>query len=277
MKKILIIICLLSSIPSTRAQPNLQLDTIYANDKKNVALFFPEPIRQGITGSENFLFTFNREKEQHFGLLQAKPGDESNLLVIGNSGSIFSYIIKYSMQLTTLNHFIAKAKRIGTENPLSEITAKGITKEESDTGTIGYYEQFCFNLINRKQGIRKLKKQAQGVTLRIDNIVFDKEELYFVIQIENNSSLDYDFNFLNLSVQTRKKGKKKSMQSLYKEPVFKYNLPLKIKKKQAKKLIYVLPKFSISPERLVNLELNEKKGERNLKLKVSSKYINNPN
>lgn len=28
------------------------LDTIYANDQKNVALFFPEPIRQGITGSK---------------------------------------------------------------------------------------------------------------------------------------------------------------------------------------------------------------------------------
>lgn len=271
------IICLLSSIAFIRAQHNLHLDTIYANDKKNVALFFPEPIRQGITGSENYIFTFNREKEQHLGLLQAKPGDESNLLVISNSGSIFSYIIKYSKQLTTLNHFITKANRIGTEFSFSKSTTKGITKENPHTGTLGYHKQFCLNLINRKQGIKKLKKQNHGVTLSIENIVFDNEELYFVIQIENNSSLDYDLNFLNLSVQTRKKGKKKSMQSLYKEPVFKYNLPLKIKKKQAKKLVYVLPKFSINNQRLLTLTLNEKNGERNLKLKVSSKYINNPN
>lgn len=271
------IICLLSSIASTKAQHTLQLDTIYANDTKNVALFFPEPIRQGITGSENFIFTFNREKEQHLGLLQAKPGDESNLLVIGNSGSIFSYIIKYSKQLTTLNHFITKAKQIGNENPDSESSIKGITKENPHTGTLGYHEQFCFNLINRKQGIKKLKKQDHGVILSIENIVFDNEELYFVIQIENNSSLDYDLDFLNLSVQTRKKGKKKSMQSLHKEPIFKYDLPLKIMKKQAKKMIYVLPKFSINNQRMVTLALNEKNGERNLKLKVSSKYINNPN
>ena len=32
-------------------------DTLYANDTKNVALFFPNPIRQGITGSENLLLT----------------------------------------------------------------------------------------------------------------------------------------------------------------------------------------------------------------------------
>ncbi len=37
-------------------------DTIYANDKKNVALFFPEPIRQGITGTSNFIFTLIEKK-----------------------------------------------------------------------------------------------------------------------------------------------------------------------------------------------------------------------
>ena len=49
------------------------LDTIFANESKIVALFFPAPIRQGITGAENFVFTYNREQEQHFGLLQASP------------------------------------------------------------------------------------------------------------------------------------------------------------------------------------------------------------
>jgi len=93
------------------------LDTIYANDTKNVALFFPEPIRQGITGSDNFVFTYNREKEQYFGLLQAKPGEESNLLVINRNGSIFSYIVRYKKQLSKLNYFIPLSNSIGNEKP----------------------------------------------------------------------------------------------------------------------------------------------------------------
>jgi len=277
MKQLLFISFFLAVNPLVKAQQNTELDTIYANDKKNVALFFPEPIRHGITGSENFIFTFNREKEKYLGLLQAKPGDESNLLVISNRGSIFSYIIKYSNELPTLNHFITKDKQIGNENPLSDNSTKEIPKKHSFSKTKEYHEGFCSYLINRKHRIAKLKKQIDGVTLSIENIVFDKEELYFVIQIDNNSSLDYDLNFLNTSVQTRKKGKKKSMQSLPKEPILKYNLPVKIKAKQTKKMIYVFSKFSISPYRLVTLELNEKNGERNLKLKVASKYINNPN
>jgi hypothetical protein len=253
------------------------LDTIYANDKKNVALFFPEPIRQGITGSENFVFTYNREKEQYFGLLQAKPGAESNLLVISNTGSIFSYIVRYKEQLSQLNYFIPESKRIGNEKSLSKLPKKEIEKEKRFNKKRNNYQRFCSYLVSKKKQIRRLKKKREGITLSIENIVFDKEELYFVIEIVNNSSLDYDLNFLNLTIQTRKKGKKKSLQSIYQEPVFKYKLPLKIKEKETKKLVYVLPKFSISDQRLVVLQLDENNGERNVKLKISKKFINNPN
>lgn len=94
------------------------LDTIYANDKKNVALFFPEPIRQGITGTSNFVFTYNREKEQYFGLLQATPGIESNLFTVTKNGQVYSYILKYKEQLSKLNYFISDKESIGSERPL---------------------------------------------------------------------------------------------------------------------------------------------------------------
>ena len=45
------------------------LNIIYANEHMNVALFFPKPIRQAITGNSHFVFTYNRETPQYFGLL----------------------------------------------------------------------------------------------------------------------------------------------------------------------------------------------------------------
>ncbi len=260
-----------------KAQKTETLDTIFANDQKNVALFFPEPIRQGITGSDNFIFTYNREKEQYFGLLQAKPGKESNLLVINRNGSIFSYIVKYKKQLSRLNYFIPNSSSIGNEKPL--ITDMEIVEESKysiDNGAY-YYQKFSSYLLDRKQRIGRIKKRSQGIVLSIENIVFDKEELYFVIQIKNSSTLDYDLNFLNFSVETRQKGKKKSLQRIYQEPLFVFNRPTKIAENETVRLVYVLPKFSLSNDRRTVLELNENKGERNLKLKVSHKYINNPN
>ncbi|MCC4227120.1 DUF4138 domain-containing protein [Zunongwangia profunda] len=259
------------------AQTSFHLDTIYANDQKNVALFFPEPIRQGITGSENFVFTYNREKGQYFGLLQAKPGKESNLLVVGKNGAVFSYIVTYRKKLDQLNYFIPTSKSIGNEKPTGLDSITIVKREDTIVNRTYYYNKFCSYLVDRKQRIGRLKKRNEGIILSVENIVFDKEELYFVIQIENKSSLDYDLNFLKLSIETRKKGKKKSLQRLYQEPVFNYNLPSKVKENESVRLVYVLPKFSIGNDRRAVLKLNEKNGERNLKLNISHIFINNPN
>ena len=113
--KTYITLLLLACSMSIQAQK--PLDTIYANDKKNVALFFPNPIRQGITGASHFIFTYNREKEQYFGLLQAKPGTESNLLTVTNDGEVYSYILKYADKLPELNYFINEKESIGSELP----------------------------------------------------------------------------------------------------------------------------------------------------------------
>lgn len=276
MKSYLLITILVFVSVFSEAQEKEILDTIYANDQKNVALFFPNPIRQGVTGADHFIFTYNREKEQYFGLLQAQPGKESNLLIINNNGSVFSYIVRYKEALSKLNYFIPLSNAIGNEKPVKDKLTTTKTEEWRFNASL-YYERFCSYLVKRKQNIGRLKNRNDGIVLTVENIVFDKEELYFVIQIENRSSLDYDVNFLNLSIDTRKKGKKKSLQSLYQEPVYKYKLPTKITKKQIVRLVYVVPKFSISNERSIVLELNENNGERNVKLKISNDYINNPN
>lgn len=260
-----------------KAQRPIVLDTIYANEYKNVALFFPEPIRQGITGADNFVFTYNRDKEQYFGLLQAKPGKESNLLVVNRNGSVFSYIVRYKKELSKLNYFIPLSSSIGNEKPLVEKVSTGFNIEPLIGNSEYHYQKFCSYLLDRKQRIGRIKNRTEGVILSVENIVFDKEELYFVIEIENRSSLDYDLNFLNLSVQTRSKGKRKSLQTLPKNTVYEYNVPTKVEAGTKTRMVYVVPKFSLSNDRRAIIELNEKDGERNVALKVSHRFINNPN
>ena len=273
---ILILIALVSAFAKAQKQP-IPLDTIYANDTKNVALFFPEPIRQGITGSDNFVFTYNRDKGQYFGLLQAKPGKESNLLVINKDGSVFSYILRYKKQLSKLNYFIPVSSSIGTEKPIVTDSILAESSEERVDNRTYYYQKFCSYLLNRKQRIGRIKKRNEGIVLSVENIVFDKEELYFVIQIENNSSLDYDLNFLNLSIETRQKGKRKSLQRLYQKPLYTHGLPTKIPENDIARLVYVMPKFSLSNDRRAILEVNEANGGRTVKLKIRHRFINNPN
>jgi len=149
------------------------LDTIYANDKKNVALFFPNQIRQGITGMENFVFTYNREKEQYFGLLQATPGTESNLLAITNDGQVYTYILKYSDTLQKLNYFIKKSESIGNEKPetiesaeLEEVNKKG------DNINL-YYRRYSEYLLKSKLYTMTTKRK-HGMVLKLLKVAYNK-------------------------------------------------------------------------------------------------------
>lgn len=290
MKTTLLITSLISliAVAQMRAQGMTSLrptDTILANEHKSVALFFPDPIRQGITGSPHFVFTYNREKEQHLGLLQATPGEVSNLLVISDKGEVFSYILMYSDKLEKLNYFVFNSGSIGNEN--FQITEGKIGEEEDLSSVIPLakysldkevqFRNFCSFLLRKKAEFGNIHKRKSGISLHVENIIFHGEELYFVLKIQNKSSLDYEPDFLNISVETSKKGKKKSIQRILQEPVYTFRVPGKIQKEKIARFVYVLPKFSIAEDKVVILDLNERNGERDIELKVSKKYINNPN
>ncbi|MBI6119625.1 DUF4138 domain-containing protein [Salegentibacter maritimus] len=281
-KQVLIIALMIVGAIDLIAQQNL--DTIYANDKMNVALVFPDPIRQGITGSENFVFTYNRELEQNLGLLQAVPGEESNLLVISSKGSIFSYIVKYSEELEKINYFIADSSKIGyefsrinEENRASEKVYSELPTEKELEDKNNQYRDLSANLLGSEQSIGEHRKRKNGIELNVENLVFNGSELYFVFEIINNSSIDYEPAYLDIFVETRKQGKKKSIQKLPVIPVYKYLKPEIIRQNRSRRFVYVLPKFSIAEDKVVRVDLKEQNGERDIKLKLKHKVINHPN
>lgn len=270
--------CLFSPCSAQVSISNTEiLDTIYANDQKNIALFFSNPIQQGITGSEKFVFTYNRETQQHFGLLQATAGKESNLLIIDSKGSIFSYILKYKKALHKLNYFISDSSSIGNLNviPQKEIVNNRILDSIESNKT--KYQKFCKFLIQQKHRKPLVRKKRFGIRLSVNNIVFDENELYVIMEINNTSGLDYDVNFLKSFVQTKRKAKNISKQRILQHPIFKYKYSEKIISKKSNKFILVFNKFSLGKNKNFIFELNEKNGERNFKLVVKPKFTNNPN
>ena len=89
--------------------------------------------------------------------------------------------------------------------------------------------------------------------------------------------MDYDVEFLEIAVQSRAKGKRKSSQRIVKQPLYKHKLPSKVKKGERAQFVYVLSKFSLNNNSRVIVKLQEKNGERDLELKISHRFINDPN
>ncbi len=245
------------------------LDTIYANDKKNVALFFPQPIRQGITGTDNFVFSYNREKEQYFALLQAKPGTESNLLTVTNDGELYSFILKYSDALPKLNYFISANESIGNEIPKQQIPTKPQLLDNPYSKRSDYFKRFSEYLLKSKSGHVSTKRK-KGMRLELQKMVYNASEVYFVIKITNRSGIDFDIDFLNIYRTNGNNKKKASYQRLEQSVIQRLGMPSLFKDRQSSRFVYVLPKFVLGDNEKIEIELKELNGNRGIVL--SSKF-----
>ena len=283
MKSTVIFLVLNFVIAHVQGQLIKSLDTLYANETKNVALFFPNPIRQGITGSANFAFTYNREKEQFFGLLQATPGEDSNLLVVCADGQVYSYILSFDKNLEKFNYFIDRAESIGNERFRNDVlpardtlTDKEVIPTESEMNPLpkslepsktDYLERSCISLLklpNRKNYLRKNQK----VSLGIKNMVYYGAETFIVIQMENASGIDFEVDFLNIYRVNGNNKRKASYQETWLKPIFIYGLPKNLMNGSVLKVVYVLPKFTLAENERLTLRLKEIHGSRSVELKL---------
>jgi len=247
-------------------QAQKPLDTIYANDQKNVALFFPNPIRQGITGASHFVFTYNREKEQYFGLLQAKPGTESNLLAVTSDGKVYSYILKYSDKLPKLNYFIDENESIGDESPTMEIPKTKNTISKKDR--TGYFQRASEYLLRSGSETIAVKRK-KGIWLRLQKMAYDDSEVYLVIEVKNRSGIDFEIDYLNVYRTNGDNKRKASYQRLQQEILYKYKMPYSIINGQSQRFVFVFPKFVLGDNEKLMLELKERNGSRKVVLETT--------
>ena len=271
MKKSIPLLGLLIIMASLEAQNAKVIDTIYANEQKTVSLFFPDPIRQGITGSSNYAFSFNREKVQYFGLLQATPGEESNLLVVTQNGGIYSYLLRYSQKLEKLNYFISDSESIGNERTGSSILPQGnMPLVDSDTipnsDRAVDYPKLCSQLLRNPRPFDQIKYK-DGVTIRMAKSIYYQNEVYVVFEIDNDSQIDFEINSLNLYKVNGNKKRKASYQELLLSPIYQFKMPQLVHKGKEFQFVCVYPKFTLGNGEKLMVKLEELNGARDLVVK----------
>lgn len=271
MKKMFYLIVLISQ--GVFAQGKIELDTIFANDFHNVSLFFPSPVRQGIVGASNFTFSFNEDSPQHFGLLKATSGNDSSLLVVTQDGQIYSYLLKYRADIPKLHHFIARTESIGNEVPRDSVTTfteskDALSKDEVPEETItkvSYFNNLSAYYLHNATGSLKAKRKYK-LKLTVKELAYYRNETYMIFELENKSGIDFELNYLNVYLTQGSRKRNASFQKILIDPLYKHEFPEVIKDQQRRKFVYVLPKFTLGDNERVEVEVREKKGNRNLKL-----------
>ncbi len=265
-------ILFLSACTISSGQTSSGVDTLYANEHKIVSMFFPKSIRQGITGSTNYAFTYNREKEQYFGLLQATPGEDSNLLVITIDGEVYSYILRYSKKIDSLSYFVSQDRSIGNENYANR--KRSLTKmplhdsiSPPFPSTHPSYSDLCTQLLRNPRPFNQVRYK-DGVSLKVTKSIYYSNEVYFVFEITNVTEIDYEINTLDLFKVNGNKKRKSSYQELHLSPVYTHQMPKIVPKGQTYSFIYVYPKFTLSKRERLILKLDELNGGRDLVFRI---------
>ncbi|NKI27442.1 DUF4138 domain-containing protein [Arenibacter sp. 6A1] len=272
MKNSIALICILCVLTFSNAQNSVVIDTIFANDQKTVSLFFPHPIRQGITGSTKYAFSYNRDKEQYFGLLQAIPGEESNLLVVTSNGEVYSYLLRYAQNLDKLNYFITASESIGNEKsgvghkqkPKNDLASH---KTLQDTIKPTDYSKLSSQMLRSPISLNQLKNK-KGISIRMIKSFFYEHEVFILFEITNNSHIDFEINTLNLFKVNGNKRRKASYQELPLSPIYQFKMPKVVLKGQSVQFVCVYPKFTLGTNEKLRVKLDELNGARDVVLRL---------
>ena len=283
MKNIIYTIVLFSYSSLALANNITEIDTIQANEKMTIALFFPSDIRQAITGAEHVIFNYNRETGQNLGLLKAMPGPVSNLLVITTDGEVYSFFISYGSELQQLNYFIGSGQSIGNEkehvhaspkltrnldpslvdtsNPVSQVqntVSKPLLSKED-------LQKTCETLLTLPER-KRITKTKKGISLGIRNLVYYKDKVYLQMEIKNKSGIDFDINTLSIAKIQGNKNRKASFQKTVMDSIYTHALPEKVRHGSTGRFVVVMPKFTLGDREKMSIHLWEHNGNRTVTL-----------
>ncbi|HZJ20211.1 MAG TPA: DUF4138 domain-containing protein [Pricia sp.] len=158
--------------------------------------------------------------------------------------------------------------------------------QETEFGTVGsnhgegdlydvdreeYYRIFCENNFLQKTIFMRTFRQNKRVVLKLNNILTDNDEIYFVLEVENNSRKDYVVNGLSFFRKTGVGQLQKIM-----KPIYVFNLQDKIDPQSINEVVFVFKRFTISNKEEVYVVLDELDNNRMVMLPLNNKQISAP-
>ncbi len=134
----------------------------------------------------------------------------------------------------------------------------------------GYYDIFCENNFLQKGDFDAYGNTINRIGIQLNNIIADRNELYFFMEIQNTSWSDYTLRKLQFFVKTRELTTKLQVKEL-----FTYNLPETVPEHSNHQLVFVCKKFKLAANQKVYVVLEEQEGrQRSVILPLEREGIN---
>lgn len=232
---------------------------------KTVHIIFPASIRYVDLGSNNIIAGKAGTSEN---ILRVKASvrnfeTETNMAVITEEGSYYTYNVKYADEPEKLNiemkDFMHDGIATNRPNNSMDIYLKELG---SESPRIVY-------LINRaihntdKRIVKHIGSKRFGIQYLLKGIYSHNNLLYLHTSIKNSSNVPYDIDFVRMKIVDKKVMKQTAIQETVIYPLRAYNFITTVGGNKSERTVFAIDKLTIPNDKQLVIELFEKNGGRN--------------
>ncbi len=255
-----------------RMVPPYGLEVTY---DKTTHIIFPSVVRYVDLGSPNLVAgkADGAENVIRVKAVVRNFRDETNMSVITESGSFYTFNVKYADEPLLLNiemkDFIHDGSKVNRPNNALDIYLKELGSESPK----------LVQLINKsihkenKRHVKHIGSKAFGIQYLLRGIYTHNGLLYFHTQVRNQSNVPFEVDFVTFKIVDKKVMKRTAIQEQIVFPLRAYNYATLVAGNKDERTMFTFDKFTIPAGKVLVVELNEKSGGRHQSFTVESEDI----
>lgn len=246
------------------------------SQQKTVHILFPSEIKEVDVGNG---FVLVQVTEAFNNVLRVKANSaeefaETNVTVICRDGSLYSFTTNYEENPEVVN--IAIGNNALSDAAISRGLGINFTPQRVlDENNENFVEMksMAQNALGKKPYIRNVGAYTMRVTALVQGIYTRGDNLYYVINVNNRSEIDYTMAFTKAFVLDVSEARRVAVQE--EELPVKYQLPtdMTITGGTDKTFTFVVPVRAISDSKQVDMEIYEADGARHLRFTIDRKLL----
>lgn len=217
---------------------------LFISCNKTTSLVFPQIIKSIDRGSMD-LFAQKVSGIENVLLVKAAKESftETNMTVITADGKLYSFIVRYAKEPTRLHIQL--------------------------DSVVSFFE----NIAKKKRSVHSVSDESYDMIFRLKGLYIQHEILYYQLELENLSNISYDIDLLRFYIKDKKQSKRTASQELEQVPLSVYGNTGSVAAQSKQIIVAALPKFTIPDKKHFYIQVMEKNGGRNLRLKISNRKI----
>lgn len=250
MKQFLVMVGLCGLIFFSLAQTtSFAQTTLGLATDKTTSLIFPFSILHIDRGTKDLLVQRIKEANNIL-LVKAATRDfpETNLSVFTSDGSVYSFTICYQ-------------------------SSPGVWVYHLPANKYATMEAYATAVMDNPRLNYRVKKTKWDISSRLAGLYINKGVMYFQLQIENKSPIDYDIDFLKFYIRDKRKGKRTAIQETELNPLCVVGNTYQVLANCSNTIVVALDKFTIPDAKYFGVQIMEKNGGRHFLLRMGNRTI----